>query len=69
MLKIWQLQEAKNKFSQVVNEALVKGPVLATYPIRHVSWELKLRLEQCRKWPYSSTYGEAPLFTGPGWED
>ncbi len=30
MVKIWQLQEAKNKFSQVVNEALVKGPQVVT---------------------------------------
>jgi len=28
--KIWQLQEAKNKFSQVVNEALDKGPQVVT---------------------------------------
>jgi len=28
--KIWQLQEAKNKFSQVVNEALNKGPQVVT---------------------------------------
>ncbi len=26
MAKIWQLQEAKNRFSQVVNEALARGP-------------------------------------------
>jgi len=30
MTKKWQLQEAKNKFSQVVNEALVKGPQIVT---------------------------------------
>ncbi len=30
MTKKWQLQEAKNKFSQVVNEALVKGPQVVT---------------------------------------
>ena len=30
MAKIWQLQEAKNKFSQVVNEALTKGPQVVT---------------------------------------
>ncbi len=30
MTKIWQLQEAKNKFSQVVNEALNKGPQVVT---------------------------------------
>jgi prevent-host-death family protein len=28
--KVWQLQEAKNKFSQVVNEALNKGPQVVT---------------------------------------
>jgi prevent-host-death family protein len=30
MAKIWQLQEAKNKFSQVVNEALAEGPQVVT---------------------------------------
>jgi len=30
MTKVWQLQEAKNKFSQVVNEALDKGPQVVT---------------------------------------
>ena len=30
MTKKWQLQEAKNKFSQVVNEALEKGPQVVT---------------------------------------
>ena len=30
MTKIWQLQEAKNKFSEVVNEALSKGPQIVT---------------------------------------
>ena len=27
---VWQLQEAKNKFSEVVNEALTKGPQVIT---------------------------------------
>lgn len=30
MTKVWQLQEAKNKFSQVVNEAVDKGPQVIT---------------------------------------
>ena len=30
MTKLWQLQEAKNKFSQVDDEALVKGPQVVT---------------------------------------
>ncbi len=30
MNKLWQLQEAKNKFSQVVDEALFKGPQVVT---------------------------------------
>lgn len=30
MTKVWQLQEAKNKFSQVINEALDKGPQIVT---------------------------------------
>jgi antitoxin Phd len=30
MSHIWQLQEAKNKFSEVVDEALVHGPQIIT---------------------------------------
>lgn len=30
MSKKWQLQEAKNSFSEVVNEALVNGPQIVT---------------------------------------
>lgn len=30
MTRVWQLQEAKNKFSQVVKEALDKGPQVIT---------------------------------------
>ncbi len=30
MKKIWQLQEAKNKFSQVVDEAIDQGPQVVT---------------------------------------
>ena len=30
MSKVWQLQEAKNKFSQVINDALTKGPQVIT---------------------------------------
>ena len=30
MPKVWQLQEAKNKFSQVVREALDSGPQVVT---------------------------------------
>jgi len=30
MTRAWQLQEAKNKFSQVVKEALDKGPQVVT---------------------------------------
>lgn len=30
MPKVWQLQEAKNKFSQLVNEALARGPQVVT---------------------------------------
>jgi prevent-host-death family protein len=30
MTRIWQLQEAKNKFSEVVEAALVHGPQLIT---------------------------------------
>jgi antitoxin Phd len=30
MKHVWQLQEAKNKFSEVVDEALKKGPQIIT---------------------------------------
>lgn len=30
MPKVWQLQEAKNKFSQLVNEALAESPQVIT---------------------------------------
>lgn len=30
MMRVWQLQEAKNKLSQVVDEALRSGPQLIT---------------------------------------
>lgn len=30
MIRTWQLQEAKNKFSQVVDEAIRSGPQLVT---------------------------------------
>jgi antitoxin Phd len=30
MTRIWQLQEAKNKFSEVVEEALTQGPQVIT---------------------------------------
>ncbi|MBX2996909.1 MAG: type II toxin-antitoxin system Phd/YefM family antitoxin [Caldilineaceae bacterium] len=30
MVRIWQLQEAKNKFSEVVEEALTQGPQVIT---------------------------------------
>jgi antitoxin Phd len=30
MARVWQLQEAKNKFSEVVEEALAHGPQLIT---------------------------------------
>lgn len=30
MARVWQLQEAKNKFSEVVEEALTQGPQVIT---------------------------------------
>ena len=30
MMRMWQLQEAKNKFSEVVDEAIKSGPQLIT---------------------------------------
>ena len=47
MHNTWQLQEAKNKFSQVVEEALTKGPQIVT---RHGDEEVViLSIEDYRK--------------------
>jgi len=64
MVKVWQLQEAKNKFSEVVNEALSRGPQVVT---RHgekvvviLSTEEYSRLKQT-KTTLSEFFRQSPL--------
>lgn len=47
MQRTWQLQEAKNKFSEVVEEALTQGPQLITK--RGVEAVIVLSYEEYRK--------------------
>lgn len=63
-IHIWQLQEAKNKFSEVVNNALSAGPQLIT---RHgveavilISYEEYKRLTLAQK-SLSAFFRDSPL--------
>ena len=47
MARVWQLQEAKNKLSQVVNEAIKHGPQIITK--RGVETVIVLSYAQYRK--------------------
>ena len=47
MKNIWQLQEAKNRFSQVVDEALAHGPQTITR--RGVETVVVMSMEEYRK--------------------
>ena len=47
MARIWQLQEAKNKLSEVVNEAIKHGPQIITR--RGVETAIVLSYRQYRK--------------------
>lgn len=64
MNKTWQLQEAKNKLSEVVEEALIHGPQTITRRGREavvvVAWEefRKMRRSQTR---LSRFFAESPL--------
>ena len=53
MTRTWQLQEAKNKFSQVVDEALQEGPQLITR--RGVEVAILLSYEEYRRMAASQT--------------
>lgn len=53
MTRTWQLQEAKNKFSQVVDEALQAGPQLITR--RGVEVAILLSYEEYRRIAASQT--------------
>ncbi len=64
MARVWQLQEAKNKFSQVVEEALSDGPQLITK--RGVEAVIVLSYAEYRKMlvrqkPLSVFFQESPL--------
>ena len=47
MARVWQLQEAKNKFSEVVDEAITPGPQIITK--RGVETVIVLSYAQYRK--------------------
>jgi antitoxin Phd len=47
MARVWQIQEAKNKFSEVVNEAINHGPQIITK--RGVETVIVLSYAQYRK--------------------
>ena len=62
--RYWQLQEAKNKFSQVVDEALAHGPQVVT---RHgvetvviISYD-EFRKRQASQQTLSQFFRESPL--------
>jgi prevent-host-death family protein len=64
MKQIWQLQEAKNKFSEVVEEALSKGPQIVTK--RGVEAVVVLSCKDYRKLlsspkPISEFFRQSPL--------
>ncbi|MCB0037926.1 MAG: type II toxin-antitoxin system Phd/YefM family antitoxin [Anaerolineales bacterium] len=68
MVKTWQLQEAKNKFSQVVKDASTAGPQVVTRHGTEVA--VVLSYEEYRKLmasqPKLSTFfRESPLFNIP----
>jgi antitoxin Phd len=64
MQRVWQLQEAKNKFSEVVEEALSRGPQLITK--RGIEAVIVLSYEEYRKLimsqqKLSTFFRESPL--------
>lgn len=68
MARIWQLQDAKNKFSEVVEEALSHGPQVITR--RGVETVIVLAYDEYRKLllaqkPLSAFFRDSPLAEGP----
>jgi len=64
MARTWQLQEAKNKFSEVVDEALKHGPQIITK--RGIETAIVLSYAEYRKLqlaqqPLSAFFHESPL--------
>jgi len=64
MLRTWQLQEAKNKFSEVVEEAMKSGPQLITKrgaeAVILLSYEDYRRLTVARR-KLSAFFRESPM--------
>jgi prevent-host-death family protein len=64
MIRTWQLQEAKNKFSEVVDEAMKGGPQLITKrgmkAVILISYEDYRRLTVAGQ-PLSAFFRESPL--------
>ncbi len=65
MARVWQLQEAKNKFSEVVDEALKHGPQIITK--RGVETAIVLSYAEYRQMALtrkklSDFFRESPLF-------
>ncbi|CAN5531114.1 type II toxin-antitoxin system Phd/YefM family antitoxin [soil metagenome] len=63
-MRSWQIQDAKNKFSEVVAEAAKHGPQIVTK--RGVETAVVLSYEEYRKMlahqqPLSKFFGESPL--------
>ena len=64
MARVWQLQEAKNKFSEVVDEAIKQGPQIITK--RGVETVIVLSYAEYRRVMLnqkrlSEFFGESPL--------
>lgn len=64
MTRVWQMQEAKNKFGEVIEEALKQGPQVITRRGREtaivLSWKDYRRMTLGQK-KLSEFFGESPL--------
>lgn len=64
MTRVWQMQEAKSKFGEVIEEALKQGPQVITKHGREtaivLSWEDYRRMTISQK-KLSDFFGESPL--------
>lgn len=64
MKRVWQMQEAKNKFSEMVEEALKPGPQVITKRGREtaivLSWEDYRRMTLSQK-KLSEFFADSPL--------
>lgn len=66
MPKVWQLQEAKNKFSEVVDEAQEHGPQIITRRGEEVavviSYAEYSQLRRKKPQPLSEFFRQSPLY-------